>query len=399
MPPESNASSAAPAPRFFRDGLTGLRALAALWVTMFYLNALVGPKVISVGIFGFECHLHPLITIGWVGANIFFVLSGFLLTTHLMETQRPAWPRLTFRNYFIARIRRVFPAYWAQLAVLFLIAVATSRALPEWTDTIPLHLPMIHNLTERASFAINPVYWTLPIEFSFYLCLPLVARWLLRAEVEGGAARWRTLAFVVLGTLTLSWCYRIVVFSAYRDSPVNTIVWALSQIPGTIDQFILGTAAAAALRWWKQDGHLARRGMASLLCAASLAGIVAMMYFLDSIFAVYWSGHWAVYVWYSAAAGFVALLIVSIALSGALPRGLFENRVAIFLGTISYSIYLWHFPIAVALAQALDAPRLGLGRFVLIALPAILAASCVSYYLVERPFLARKAAELAPRPT
>ena len=381
--------------RFFSDGLTGVRALAALWVTLHHLNALVGPRVYAIEVAGFELRLHPLLTVGWVGATMFFVLSGFLLTTHLMESQHARWPRTQFRGYFVARIRRVFPAYWAQLVILFAVVAAATRALPEWADTIPLHIPMIHNLTERANWAINGVYWTLPIEFSFYLCLPFIARWLLAAEARGGAARWRTLILLVLGALAISWSYRYLVFAAYRDTPVTRIVWVISQLPGSIEQFVLGTACAAAWRWARQDGRAwaiaPRAGMGSALCAASLLALVAWMYFLDSIFAVFWKGHWAVYTWYSGAAACVALLLLSIAMSGALPRLLFENRATVFLGTISYSLYLWHFPVALALAQFVDVEGLGLARFTLLAMPLILVVSALSYYLVERPFLHKRA--------
>lgn len=381
--------------RFYRDGLTGVRALAALWVTMHHLNALVGPKVFAIDVAGLELRFHPLVTVGWVGANIFFVLSGYLLTTHLLESQHARWPNLQFRGYFIARIRRVFPAYWVQLAILFAATAVATRALPEWTDTIPLHIPMAHNLTERASGSINAVYWTLPIEFSFYLCLPLVARWLLAAEARGGATRWRVLFLVVVGALAITWSYRYLVFAAYRSEPIPTIVWAISQLPGSIDQFILGTAGAAAWRWSRQDGRqwtvAPRRGTGSALCAASLAALIAWMYFLDSVFAVYWAGHWAVYVWYSGAAACAALLLLSISVSGALPRLLFENRAAVFLGTISYSLYLWHFPIALAFTHAMDVPGMGLAKFTLVALPPIIAVSALSYYFVERPFLHKRA--------
>jgi peptidoglycan/LPS O-acetylase OafA/YrhL len=111
------------------------------------------------------------------------------------------------------------------------------------------------------------------------------------------------------------------------------------------------------------------------------------MYFLDSIHAVYWKGHWAVYVWYSAACAVVAMLIIAIALSGSLPRLLFENPIAMFLGTISYSLYLWHFPVGAALARALDAPSMGLAKFTLAALPPIVAVSALSYYWVERRWM------------
>ena len=375
---------------FYQGGLTGFRALAASWVMLFHLFAFTGPKVISVSVFGRELHLHPLLTIGWVGVDLFFVLSGFLLATHLMDALARGRPG-ALRRYFAARARRVFPAYWVQIALLFVIAVLAARAIPDWARYIPMHIPMLHFLSEKASFAINAVYWTLPIEFSFYLCLPLIARYILRAERRAGAARWAMLFGLYAAIILMVWCYRYAMFRHFEQGTVNEIVWITSQLPGTLDVFMAGVVAATALRWLRlraapspSPGH----GLASTaLAAAGLAGILGMMYFIDHLYAVYWQGHWALFVWHSITAVFIALLVAGIAISGPLTRALFETRAMIFLGTISYSIYLWHYPIGLWAMRTFNAPEMGAAGFFALTIPLILAASAASYYLVERPFL------------
>ena len=72
-------------------------------------------------------------------------------------------------------MKRIVPAFWGQIAILFAIAYAVEGAPPSWTRYIPLHLAMLHNTSVGGASAINPVYWTLPIEFLFYVVLPLVA--------------------------------------------------------------------------------------------------------------------------------------------------------------------------------------------------------------------------------
>jgi peptidoglycan/LPS O-acetylase OafA/YrhL len=388
-----------PDARFFQPGLTGVRAFAAFWVMLFHLNALVGPKAAFLDLGFTRLEVTHLATIGWVGVDIFFVLSGFLLTTHLLETRSAGpWPSV-LRRYFGARIRRVIPAYWAQIAILFVVAVAATGALPEWTAYIPLNALMIHNLVESASQAINPVYWTLPIEFGFYLALPLFLRLLVALERAPLARRLALLGLVVAGVVAISWTYRYFAFRMYSASPVNTIVWATSQLPGTFDEFVLGSAAAAAMRWCTRErglpGSRAREALSGVLLVAGCAGLVGTMYFLHRIHAQYWSGHWAMIAWHTVAAGFIALVILGIALSGRPAKAIFANPVAIFLGTISYSIYLWHFPIAVWIAHAIGMQGMTLGRFALAVVPAVLAASALSYYLVERPFIRGRAP--APR--
>ncbi|MEO7742303.1 MAG: acyltransferase [Usitatibacter sp.] len=380
---------------FHQDGLTGFRALAAAWVMAFHLNAFAVPKVIPVRVFGAEFSLHPLLTAGWVGVDLFFVLSGFLLATHLMEALARGRPG-ALRRYFIARARRVFPAYWAQLLLLFVAAVWAAKAIPEWAGYIPLHIPMLHFVSERASFSINAVYWTLPIELSFYLSLPVIAICLLRAERRGGAASWLMLFGLYCAILVLVWCYRYAMFRHFETSPVNVIVWATSQLPGTLDVFMAGVVAATVLRWAKARSAPWRRSRERLVSTAlailGLAGIVGMMYFIDQLYGVYWKGHWALFVWHSITAVFIAMLVGGIAISGPLTRALFETRVMVFLGTISYSVYLWHYPIGLWAMRAFDAPGIGVAAFCALTVPLVLAASALSYYLVERPFLRKSAA-------
>ena len=389
----STGPDAAQGAPFYQGGLTGFRALAATLVMLFHLNDFAGPRAMGVALFGSTVYLHPLMTIGWVGVDLFFVLSGFLLATHLMEALARGRPQ-ALRRYFVARVRRVFPAYWAQLAVLFLVALWVGKSIPEWAKYLPLHIPMLHFVSEPASFSINNVYWTLPIEFAFYLCLPLLAIYLLSAERRGGAASWAMLAGLYAAVLALVWTYRYAMFRRFEGDTINVIAWATSQLPGTLDVFMAGVAAAVALRWARaRHGPWPRAReqlVSTLLAVAGLVGVVGMMYYVDAIHEVYWRGHPALFVWHSVTAVFAALLVAGISLSGGLTGALFETRVVVFLGTISYSIYLWHYPIGLWAMRAFNAQEMGAAAFFALTIPIILAASAVSYYLAERPFL-RKA--------
>jgi len=374
--------------------LTGIRALAAFWVMAFHLNAIVGPKLLYVDLGFTSLLVTPLLTVGWAGVDLFFVLSGFLLTTHLLEVvQRKPW-REVLPDYLRARCRRVFPAYWAQMAILLVIAVLATRRMPDWLASIPAHAVMVHNLTEDSSGAINAVYWTLPIEFTFYLALPTLARVLANAERAPGRRCWVTLAAMLGAVIAITWSYRYLIFRLFGSSGEPTMVWAISQLPGTIDQFMMGVAAAAILRWWHPAFFPRRQQLVStLLVVAGLAGLVAMAYFIHYRAFVFWKGHWSLYTWHTATSAFFAMLIFGIALSSPLSRFLFENRITLFLGTISYSIYLWHFPIARWMSQAVNMSRMDVGTFALFVVPPMLAVSAASYYLVERRFMSRRAVQ------
>ncbi|MBL0142282.1 MAG: acyltransferase [Betaproteobacteria bacterium] len=378
-------------PRLYCAGLTGLRAYAALWVMLFHFISIVGPTRLSVAVPGMSLDVTPLVTIGWVGVDLFFVLSGFLLTTHLLERWGVTGREALMGSYFRARVLRVFPAYWVQLAILFAVAVIARGGAPAWSGYLPLHVPMLQNLSEKASFAINPVYWTLPIEFAFYLCLPAIARYLAAGEAREARTAWVRLAVLVMGLIATTWAYRYVVFRAYEGSAVNTIAWATSQIPGTLDQFMIGSGTAAGYRLARSvraPGIAGTRAWHSTaLFAIGLCGVVAMMYFIDRIHGAYWSGHWALFVWHTITAAFIACIVLSIVISSPSTRLVFENRIALFLGTISYSIYLWHFPIAIWAAGFLEMSGMELWRFSLLVAPPVIVASACSYYGVERPFL------------
>ena len=363
---------------FYQEGLTGVRALAACWVMLFHVNAFAGPRVLSIHPFGVRIDLHPLMTVGWLGVTIFFVLSGFLLTMHLLGSLERNQPG-TLRRYFGARIRRVIPAFWAQLAVLFVVAFITARALPEWTQYLPLHLLMLHNVSEKASYAINSVYWTLPIEFAFYFLLPVIATRIAARDAWPAAKLYRLLALLYAACLAISLAYRVAVFPLGGSN----IAWISNQLPGSIDQFMLGTVLAAGLRRWQEDGGVVPAGLSNALTAGGLAGMVALIYYLDAIYATFWTGHHAVYWWYSANAFFAGMLVLGVALGGGVSRMLFANPVSVAIGTVSYSLYLWHYPVV----EWLRAADLGYGAFFAAAIPLCLAASALSYWLVERPFL------------
>ncbi len=375
--------------RFFRPGLTGIRALAAGWVMLFHLSAIYGPAWMGFGVGDLLVDVTPLVTIGWVGVNLFFVLSGFLLTTHLLEDYDPSDQAGLFRRYAKARFLRVFPAYWAQIAVLLAVSWTVHRTFPDWVRFLPLHFFMIHNGTLESNFAINAVYWTLPIEMNFYIALPFLVKILAGKGSDPGRLVRRMLVLAAV-VLLASFAYRVIAFQMYQPHSVLAIVWAITQLPGSLDQFALGMLAAVLYRWTRMTEGWRERAtpeqLSTLLFLVGMGGAIAMMHWVHHTLD-YWSGSRLPYVWYPLTSFFLAMVVLAIALSSRITRFLFENRAMVYLGTISYSIYLWHYPVSGLVAAHIDRASAGRVGFALAAFAATVAVASVSYYLVERPFM------------
>lgn len=378
-----------PGVRLQRPGLTGVRALAAGLVLAFHLFAYARIERL---VFGLD--FTPLVTIGWVGVGVFFVLSGFLLTIHLVERlQERGSVRALYGDYMRDRILRVVPAYWAQIAVLLVVGWIASGTVPAWVSTVPLHLVFLQNFSPAAHSAINGVYWSMPVEFSFYLVLPLLVGGLLRSgpDAQGLARR---AAIVALAGIAIAATVRRYVVAKYGANGVGYVFWAtFTHLPGCADMFAAGVAAglvfiAAGAPDATVDPRWARRGDAIAL--AGIASLVAAMYAVDVRAADYWQPNAFYYFWYSFASLAIALLVFGVAVRGPVTRALFENALILWLGTISYSIYLWHLVLMPHIAAAVDSATLSWAAFAVMATPVIVAVSAASYYLVERPFLRLK---------
>jgi peptidoglycan/LPS O-acetylase OafA/YrhL len=368
-------------------GLTGIRALAAMMVLLHHLFAVAGPRIIWVNIGEFSIKVHFLLTCAWMGANVFFVLSGFLLA--LPYVARSPAP-VTFKQsaeFIWRRIRRVVPAYWFQIACL--LAISTGLATwPDW-QMVGAHLLFLQNFSERHAYALNGVYWTLPTEFGFYLLLPVLA-WAAYRMRRDDSRSWVVLAMLLVA-FSIAW--RCIAFLGVADQPVGKRVFAMMQLPGLVDHFAIGILLAWGYVRAQQSGRPISGRLSDALTIFGLAGMVMVMAILELIYEQYWDGHPYLFVGYSLTAVCMGAFIVGTAGGGKVSRALFGNPLAVLLGLISYSLYLWHFPVLLWTNRLLD--RMGVAGdrlwwLVAIAIPASIAFAALSYRWIERPFIARR---------
>jgi len=143
----------------------GIRGVAIFWVVLH--NATSMPLAPS----GRWLHLFPLLTSrGWIGVQLFFALSGFLITKSLLETQgQPGY----FRNFYARRALRIVPLYYTVLVLLLLVLPGLGAHVPYRLDhQAPLWL-FTANWTRSFPYGFGH-FWSLAVEEQFYLLWPLV---------------------------------------------------------------------------------------------------------------------------------------------------------------------------------------------------------------------------------
>ncbi|MEZ5501529.1 MAG: acyltransferase [Halioglobus sp.] len=359
--------------------LTGLRGLAALWVLVYHAWVYATPREILLELLGEPIRVHVFFSLGWAGVQVLFVLSGFLLTLPYARANAMgrAHPRVS--RYLLRRVARVFPAYYLQLLLLVVISLFTTGVLlVNWSNAVQyllmLFVPAPVGIGAPAS--VNGVWWTLPIELSFYLVLPLVARL---------ADHRRKLLLVVLSLLSmLLWRFFVVtVIQPAIDPPV----W-IYQLPGSMDTFGLGMLGAVLhVQFAGNSGPASvySRRLATLLWATPIL-FVALGMWMARDYAEYWTGAPILYLWTPLFGAAVLVVILNCALNRAWLNALLGNRAVFYLGTVSYGLYLWHAPIGswllgsslIADMQSYPFPRLAALMFL-----GSLAAASLSWYLVE----------------
>jgi peptidoglycan/LPS O-acetylase OafA/YrhL len=173
--PPSPAASGHPAPLAHLPSLDGLRGIAILLVLLHNFDVLdlggahaLGPVLVK------ECFY-----IGWIGVQLFFVLSGYLITRGLLVTQdQPDY----FERFFLKRVLRIFPLYYLALLVFLVLLPATGWVEQRSMQYSPLWLwAYLSNWTTPFEPTGGPLphFWSLAVEEQFYLVWPLLL-WKLR---------------------------------------------------------------------------------------------------------------------------------------------------------------------------------------------------------------------------
>jgi peptidoglycan/LPS O-acetylase OafA/YrhL len=266
-----------------------------------------------------------------------------------------------WRGYAERRATRILPAYWVALALLTLLPLGAPLSPgPTWEL---IGLTQIYH--QQTIFSGLGVAWSLCVEVTFYAALPLLAR-------AGG----RAIAALALASLALR---LILAGSILGAVPPGSMVPATT-LAGTFDWFALGMALAVMAE--RGSPWLARAARHPWVCRAAALGLAAAVMGLQNgdLFLPMYSlpVHLAL--------GLAGVLLIA-PVAGGRNRA---PRALIWVGTISYGIYLWHVSLLLALQHLLRVPSAGASAWQImglaaVALPAALVAGALSFHLVERP--------------
>lgn len=362
--------------------LTGLRGFAALWVFLYHAWVYSEPRLMGFGWCDSWLDLTPLFSMGWAGVDFFFVLSAFLLSLPFARWACGEREYPPLGRYLGKRFKRIFPAYWAQLLILLVVAMTTSfYVFPSTTELIG-HVFMFLNLPPWWVSPLNGVWWTLPTEFIFYLLLPPLA-YLLKS---------RATRIVLLLLISCAWIYRWWVFQHYQDEGIGKMVTLMGNTLGSLDQFIIGTYLA-----YLYVRHFNRNtpGLpATLFLVLGVLGVLLCLYSIHWLYGFYWGGHITLFLKNTLMGVSIASILIGILKGSVVANRLIGNPVMMHCGIISYSLYLWHFPIVVMVSKwsfVTNYAGYKLPIMLALSIPLTWLAAYCSYRWIERPFLLKRA--------
>jgi peptidoglycan/LPS O-acetylase OafA/YrhL len=386
--------------------LDGIRAIAVIFVLIRHSWALSGAPEISIpNLFsGGQIRITPYLSSTFVGVDLFFVLSGFLLAQYWIRADFQDRPRPSLRAYFRNRFTRIFPAYYACL-FLMLLFLTPYLISPQFVYSsvgafmLGAHLTFTHYLfpLSAADYIVNGSMWTLTLEMTFYLVLPwaillfLRNRWLITVPLLSLCSiGWLYLSRHSLGPLVR---FDLSTVAQYGVDEATIRHFLSEQFPGFFTTFGVGIVIANLYWQYKTEArayrvlrHLTVQWMAAVYFVLGWALLLYAMnratYVGDALY--YYLGNIAV------AVAFGLILVGVMAGSEAL-QGLFSLVPLRFVGIIGYSVFLWHMPLIYLFnkypAIAALAPRQRFTRVLLLTTVAVLILGALSYLFVERPFM------------
>ncbi|WP_339512602.1 acyltransferase family protein [Pseudomonas sp. RL_15y_Pfl2_60] len=331
-----------------RNDIQGLRAIAVLSVIIYHINKEWLPG-------------------GFIGVDIFFVISGFLITGIVLHQLKNK--SFSLKAFYISRLKRIVPAYMALLIIVTLVAAVF--LIPRDFDSYWESLKAAVYFNSNNFFANQHDYfapaayefpllhlWSLAVEMQYYLLLPLLIlvtpKNLLKSSIV-----------LIAGGLTI---YSARKLSAGLHQEVYFSL--LSRVP----EFLIGGIFAV--------GKIGERWKPS---TSNVAGAIGFVLVVSSFWLITERSEFPGLLALPPCVG-VALVIAA---QNSLVNRLLSNSILVWIGALSYSLYLWHWPVLAMLRYFGGDYILPTPMLTFFALLTTLLA-ILSYYLIELPFRSKK---------
>jgi peptidoglycan/LPS O-acetylase OafA/YrhL len=314
---------------------------------------------------------------GFVAVNAFFVLSGFLITC-LLVLEYDQSNDISLRRFYLRRALRLLPALVTMLFVFMVIAYLTDSSTEVFQEMHQALWALFYSTNLAQILQAYPVghaepfahTWSLSLEEQFYFVWPLLLLFLLRRNSRNSLLCW-----IMLGVY-LSVGTRILLYLG------TNLSGRLTRLGGGLDtradSLLLGCLVGVLISsnlLPRSDGFVKTLNVLAIISSGGLIIMGVFNSYSSRMICIGWL----------LASVFATILITCLAsISSGLPHRFFENPLLVYLGRISYGLYVWHFPILVFM-QRLQLPWRNL-----MYLPPVFLVVLASYYLIERPCLRLK---------
>jgi peptidoglycan/LPS O-acetylase OafA/YrhL len=372
----------------------GLRAIAACAIVVTHVAAITRFNTLNP-LGAYTARLN-------MGVAFFFVISGFLLYRPFLAARFAGRPVPRFRDYARRRVLRIVPAYWVALTIL----AATVGLCGVFTGDWWIYYLLLQNNSLATTLCGIGAAWSLAIEASFYVALPVFA--LVMARVQRGRPARTMVRIEVAALLAISLFSigaRTWYFARYGTQTRIDI-----SLLGNADWFAYGMGlalASVALAGRERESRVVRVISDHAWVPWALA---AFLWWLDStqlgmsrtLPPVYNGGQWLAEHLMFPLIGFLLALPAAFGdPRRGLPRRILGHPLLAWIGLVSYGLFLWHQPLMVPILQHGGDDLIPGTPFVstLLTVGLIsLAIAAASYYIVERPILRFKDRRRRPPP-